>query len=102
MLGRWKLGLQMAWNVFFICTTVFIMGTDKISQLPETLTGFYFNIVVLQIPHSVFLSPPVALLWGQSQQDHGSISGYSVGLFHFSSLLGVGVSHLHQGLQLHV
>lgn len=36
MLVRRELGLLMAWNVFFICITVFIMGTDKISWLPET------------------------------------------------------------------
>lgn len=63
-------------------------------------TGFYFNIVVLQIPHSVFLSPPAAPAVGTVTTGPWMylriLSSVSVGLLHFSSLdQWVGVSHLH-------
>lgn len=80
MLARWELGLLTAWNVFFICTTVFIMGTDKISPLPEAPDWIYLFYQLSCAPnsHSVFLSPTLPLPRGQSQRDPAYILGYSV------------------------
>lgn len=100
MLARWELGLLMAWNIFFICTTVFIMGTDKISPLPKTPDWILLQYYCApNSPFSVPL-PPAAPAVGTVTTGPWMylriLSSVSVGLLHFSSLdQWVGVSHLH-------
>jgi len=57
VLARWELGLLMAWNIFSICTTFFVMGTDKISLLPEAPGWIYLFSQPCCAPNSPFSIP---------------------------------------------
>lgn len=109
-LARWELGLLMAWNVFFICITVFIMGTDKISLLPETPDWILLQYCCA--PNSPFSVPLPATAPAAETVTAGPwmylriLSSVSVGLLHFSSLdqwgWGFSSTRTKQGLQLHL
>lgn len=102
MLARWELGLLMAWNIFFIYTTVFIMGTDKISPLPEAPDWIYFFYQLCCAANSPFSVPLPHPAPSKGTVTVGPciylriLSSVAVGLLHFSSLdQRVGVSHVH-------
>lgn len=96
MLRRWKFGLGM----FSLYELQFLLWElINLQNLPETPTGFYFDVVVLRIPHSVLLFPPsgsaVGTVTAAPRMYLRILSSVSVGLFHFSSLdQWLGVSHL--------
>lgn len=99
MLARWESRLLKAWNVFFICTTVFIMRTGKISLLPETPDWILLQYCCApNSPFGVALppsAPAVGTVTAGPWMYLRILSSVSVGLLHFSSLdQWVGVSHL--------
>lgn len=94
VLAGWEQGLLMA-RIFFFFNTRYrlIIGTDKISPLPEASEGILFTL----FPPSLFLSPPYPGTVSTGPY-HRMLSSDSVGMPHFS-FLGpwVGVSHLDVG-----
>lgn len=110
MLARWELGLLMAWNIFFICTTVFIMGTDKISPLPKTPDWILLQYYCApNSPFSVPL-PPAAPCCGDSHNRTMDVSQDTqfclsrAASLQLTGPVGWGFSSTRtkQGLQLHL
>lgn len=102
VLARWELGLLMAWNIFFVCTTVFIMGTHKISLLPEAPDWIYLSYQLCCAPNCPLSVPLPHPAPAEGTVTTGPrmylriLGSVSVGLLHFSSLdQRLGVSHLH-------